>query len=78
MAHLRRNEHLKLFANCCNTLATTVVSLGILTPLAGRIWESKTLPYGETQIFVACLVFGIATHLLGQWSITGLKDAEDE
>ncbi len=78
MAHLRRNEHLKLFANCCNTLATTVFSLGILTPIAGRVWDSKPLPYGETQIFFACLLFAIATHLLGQWFITGLKDVEDE
>jgi hypothetical protein len=79
MAHLRRNEHLKLFANCCNTLATAVLSIGILTPLGSRIWGTPSSPaFDEAEVFFSCFLLAIASHLLGQLFISGLKDVEDE
>ena len=78
MAHLRRNEHLKLFANCCNTVATTVFTLGILTPIAGKVFKAKPAMFMEEHIFFSCFGFAVASHLLGQWFITGLKDEDDE
>lgn len=78
MPHLRRNEHLKLLANCCNTLATTVFSLGILTPIGVKIWGSPTpAAFNEVEIFASCLLLAVASHLIGQWAITGLMDVDD-
>jgi hypothetical protein len=78
MANLRRNEHLKLLANCCNTLATTVFSLGILTPIGVKIWGNPASAiFSESEIFASCLLLAVASHLLGQWAIAGLKDIED-
>jgi hypothetical protein len=33
-----RNEHIKLFANWCNTIAAGIVAVGVFTPLAVQLY----------------------------------------
>jgi hypothetical protein len=79
MAHLRQNEHFKLIANCLNTLSVTIFTAGIATPLAGKIWGTVNWPpyLSPFEVFVSCFCFAVAAHLLGQFAILLVKDADE-
>jgi len=80
MADLRRNEHAKLAANWCNTLATAVVTVGILTPIAARLYglaALKTDHLNESDLFVICVCVAVALHLTGQGMLELLRDTDD-
>ena len=69
MAHLRRNEHLKLIANAANTVATTVLSIGLLTPIADYVWKgAPSTRFSVGEVFTTCICLAIVSPI---WVVSG-------
>jgi hypothetical protein len=81
MPDLIRNERIKLFSSWCNTIAASIITVGVFTPLALKIYG-----YGEPARNVdlladlpwVCICAAVALHLGGQWALEYLDDGDDE
>lgn len=80
MAHLVRNEQIKLFAGLCNGLAVAFVTAGILTPAAIVIYETgpQRASFSSFGIFAICIALALFIHLGGQALLEFLKEADDD
>ena len=70
------NEHLKLSANLTNTLATAIMTIGGLAPVAN--WLFGILPANTDSslivaVFASCMAAGAALHLAGHLLLGALK-----
>jgi hypothetical protein len=80
MAYLRRNEHLKLLATWCNTLATAVLTVGLLSPIAEKFikFDPKAPldpnAWNSADMFLVCFMIAVILHLVGQIWIEFLKE----
>ncbi len=75
-----RNEHIKLFANWCNTIAAGIITVGVFTPLAvqlygigGQLKNADVLNY----LGWVCILAAVALHLLAQWALEALDESDD-
>jgi Flp pilus assembly protein TadB len=71
-----RNERRKLVANWCNTLATAVLTAGLLVPAAQFIFG--VLPAGADMALVygtggVCAVAAVGIHFVGHMVLRGLE-----
>lgn len=77
MVDLVRNERLKLTATIFNTIAAAVITVGVLTPLAVRLYTPAQTPPEALELLAAmpyvCICVAVALHLAG-WGILGFMD----
>jgi hypothetical protein len=77
MVDVIRNERVKSAAAILNAVAVAVVTVGVLTPLAVRVYTQIQPPTDAGPYLVAmpyaCMGAGVALHLLGL-IVLGLMD----
>ena len=77
MVNLVRNERVKLSATIVNTIAAAVITVGVLTPLAVRLYTQVQPPPDTLELLAfmpyLCIAAALALHILG-WAILGLMD----
>jgi hypothetical protein len=81
MAHLHRNEHLKLGAAFCNMLAAAFLTIGIITPVSQKLLQDPKATFDPNQwsgsdLFLVCLFVALIIHLVGQALLISLKEDE--
>jgi hypothetical protein len=80
MADQIRNEHIKLFCNWCNAIAAAIVTVGVFTPLAVRLYGLGE-QHGNADIanglFWVCIIAAVTLHLMAQWALEALDDSDD-
>ena len=72
----RRNEHMKLVANWCNTLATGVITAGVFVPIAQEIFNilPKDTDFGLVAgIGVVCFAVGLGIHIVAHLFLGALR-----
>lgn len=77
MAYLVRNEHIKLFAGWCNSISAAFITVGILTPIAVRLYGSDVTDpnrWTGSDLFLICFVIAIYIHAIGQILLEFLKE----
>jgi hypothetical protein len=77
VANLKRNEAVKLFASAFNTLATSVMTVGILTPIGTQIYNGALrADSNEVGTYMAiCIIGALVLHCLAQVILLiGLRD----
>ncbi len=71
------NERVRATATILNALATAVITVGVLTPLAVRLYMDVRPPPGSLELLAAmpyiCAGVAVALYFLGLW-ILGLMD----
>jgi hypothetical protein len=80
MPDMIRNERIKLFCSWCNTIAASIITVGVFTPLALKIYgigEVKN-PQLLAGLPWVCIVASGILHLAGQWTLEQLDDGDDE
>jgi hypothetical protein len=68
LAYLVRNEHIKLFASWCNSISAALITVGILTPIAVRLYGSDVTDpnrWTGSDLFLICFVIAIYIHAIG-------------
>lgn len=72
----RRNEHRKLFVIWMNTLATGIITVGTLVPIAQWIYgfmPPTATPDTLWGTGIVSVGTGFGLHLLGPWMLRGLE-----
>lgn len=81
MTDVVRNERLKFLANRFNAIATAILTVGVFTPLAIKLYGIGEPPKNNELLFYLpyiCIVGAIILHLTGHWFLHGLDDGHDE
>jgi hypothetical protein len=81
MPDLIRNERLKLFSSWCNTIAASIITVGVFTPLALNIYGLGEPPKNEDLLAYlpwVCICAAIFLHFGGQMALEYLDDDNDE
>jgi hypothetical protein len=76
-----RNEHIKLFANWTNTVATAMLAVGVFTPLAIKFYGiGEPAKKGDLLVYLpwVCICAAVALHLGGQLILELMDDDDDE
>jgi hypothetical protein len=80
MADQIRNEHIKLFANWCNTIAVGIITVGVFTPLAVQLYGiGEQLKRADLLNYLAwiCVLAAVALHSIAQWALEALDVGDD-
>ena len=71
MVDLVRNERLRVTATILNGVATAVITVGVLTPLAVRLYTDVRPPPGSLELLAAmpyiCIGVALVLYFLGLW-----------
>ncbi len=81
MPDLERNERLKFLANWMSAIATAVLTVGVFTPLAIKVYGIGGPPKNGDLLFYlpfGCMAGAVILHLLGHWILHALVDGHDE
>jgi hypothetical protein len=81
MPDLIRNERIKLFSSWCNTIAASIITVGVFTPLALKIYGFGEPPKNADLLAglpLVCIGAAIILHFGGQWALEYLDDGNDE
>jgi hypothetical protein len=81
MPDLIRNESIKLFAGWCNTMATSIMTVGVFTPLALKIYGiGEPAKNADFLAFLPWICIGAALllHVGGQAALNYLDDGDDD
>lgn len=81
MVDVIRNEGVKLTAAILNSLAVAIVTVGVLTPVAVRLYIQIQTPAGPnlflTTIPYICIVTALVLHFLG-WVVLRYMDVAND
>lgn len=70
-----RNERRKLTATFLNTLASGVIIVGGLAPLAAWFYGGSYAPAGPLSAgFLICMAITVGLHLLGRLMLQGIEE----
>jgi hypothetical protein len=81
MANLINNERVKLFANWANTVATAMLTVGVFTPVALKVYGIGEPPKNDILLEwlpIVCICAAIALHLGGQLILDLLVDTDEQ
>jgi hypothetical protein len=77
VANLHRNEGVKLFATFANTIAASVLTIGVFTPLGVMVYgtaEMKAEPFKILGSALICIGIAMLLHLTAQRILRNLQD----
>jgi len=80
MANLNRNERLKVIATWANQLATAILTVGVFSPLAAKIYGVGPEPKNQdllTSVWIVCICLAIFLHLCSHGALEFNVDTED-
>lgn len=79
MPDLAHIESMKLLANWCNAASIASIAGGTAAPIVSYVYEIGPQMADPSNIWIlapVCLLAGCCLHLLGQFFVGGLNDAE--
>lgn len=71
------NERVKLFAGALNTGATALFTVGVVAPMAARVYASSSVGASAGTVLIGAAAFllaAVALHAIAQWVLGGLRE----
>ena len=81
MSEQVRNERIKFVASWCNAIATGILTVGVFTPMAVKLYGIGEPPKnGDLLSYLpyVCIAGAFILHLLGHWFLHVLDESHDE